>query len=144
MVHILQATQPPPNADNKENDGGRVERAYIPSLGLSNKATTMDGAEEDVGDNDKDVDAVLRKATLYLPLERDLGALSLWLETRKLFGHNMELSCVTSTLEARTAVQGPDDQTFPILVTSTTKARPALPITDVEFLSLIQLLRGQR
>jgi elongator complex protein 2 len=76
----------------------RVERAYIPSLGLSNKASASEGAEEDK------VDAVERSLesstveSMRLPLERDLGAVSLWPEIQKFFGHNTEIYCLASTL----------------------------------------------
>ena len=75
-----------------EDDSDRVERAFIPSLGLSNKASAADGAEQDES-GDEPVEVASR-----LPLERDLGAVSLWPETRKLFGHNTELYCLASTL----------------------------------------------
>lgn len=127
-VRVLQATQPSgtDKDGNKENVAvERVERAYIPSLGLSNKATAADGAEEDVLD---DVNEDNNKPkTVELPYERDLGALSLWLESRKMFGHNTELFCVTSTLEAKSAAlqkggdAGAEEEA--LLVASTAKAR---------------------
>jgi WD40 repeat protein len=39
-----------------------------------------------------------------LPLERDLGAVSLWPEVQKLFGHDTELYCLTSTVESCTSI----------------------------------------
>ena len=135
-LRMLQAIQPAatsPAPGHEENDKenrdtlvtdsiDRVERAYIPSLGLSNKATAADGAEEDV--QDAEDGNPQQQKTVTLPSERDLGALSLWLETRKMFGHNTELFCVTSTLEAKTASANhePEDE-FPILVASAAKAR---------------------
>ncbi|KAL7580991.1 hypothetical protein ACA910_005804 [Epithemia clementina (nom. ined.)] len=94
----------------------RVERAYIPSLGLSNKATASEGAEED--SPEEQVNSLQR-----LPLERDLGAVSLWPEVQKLFGHTTELYCVTSTLTARSIAGLCDAEGSAVLVASSCKAR---------------------
>lgn len=124
------------------NDGReRVERAYIPSLGLSNKASADDGAEEDLGDRD---DAA-NMEQIKLPLERDLGAVSLWPEVRKLYGHNTELFCLTSTLAAQsgTEIEGAYQE---VLVASSAKAREiqdaSIRIWDVEKGKCIQTLVG--
>lgn len=95
----------------------RVERAYIPSLGLSNKASAADGAEEDTPDESANNQ---NRSQVKLPLERDLGVASLWPEANKLFGHKTELYCLTSTLESHDSSSGdPSD----ILVASSCKAR---------------------
>jgi elongator complex protein 2 len=88
----------------------RVERAYIPSLGLSNKASPADAATEDE-ENENET-----QPTIRLPLERDLGAVSLWPEVQKLFGHNTEIYCLSASSGTS------DDST---LVASTSKARDA-------------------
>ena len=121
----------------------RVERAYIPSLGLSNKASADDGAEEDLGDCDEINSADTEK--IKLPLERDLGAVSLWPEVRKLYGHNSELFCLTSTLTAQSSTEI-DIAYKEVLVASSAKARDvqgaSIRIWDVEKGKCIQILAG--
>jgi len=102
------------------DDTERVERAFIPSLGLSNKATAAEGAEEDAPDDSLSSNT----NRLKLPLERDLGAVSLWPEVQKLFGHKTELYCVTSTLEAQSSYTTTSN-TSDVLVASSCKARDA-------------------
>jgi elongator complex protein 2 len=101
----------------------RVERAYIPSLGLSNKASAADAAAED--DENEEAGTA---TTTRLPLERDLGAVSLWPEIQKLFGHTTEIYC----LAASTA----NDH---VIVASSAKARDA---NDAQ-LRLWNVLTGQ-
>ena len=95
----------------------RVERAYIPSLGLSNKATASEGAEDDTPDE------TATGSMLRLPLERDLGAVSLWPEVQKLFGHTSELYSVSSSLEARSVIGLTDSESDGALLASSCKAR---------------------
>ncbi|GKY91911.1 hypothetical protein MPSEU_000162700 [Mayamaea pseudoterrestris] len=103
----------------------RVERAYIPSLGLTNKATAADGAEVDIDDEDATL-STPSKVKSRIPLERDLGSESIWPEVQKLFGHNSELYCLTSTCEAQFGVRSDDTSTSAdTLVASSTKARDA-------------------
>jgi len=101
------------NTSNKEGSDGenqssswRVERAFMPSLGLTNKATADPEDQEvskfgPVDDND-DVAQPLdskttRSTTLQYPnVERDLAVTTLWPESRKLFGHESELVCLAS------------------------------------------------
>lgn len=132
--------------ESKEDSGiSRVERAYIPSLGLSQKASAVDGAEMDTSETD--VVAVKEEAYLRLPLERDLGVISLWPEVRKLFGHNTELFCLASIVSARS---GPKFESSPyandVLVASSTKARDvddaAIRLWDAEKGKCIQVLSG--
>lgn len=85
----------------------RVDRAFIPSLGLSNKGNAKEGAEQDGGG--------MSESSTQLPLERDLGALSLWPEILKLYGHNTELIRVISTTTPKNGA----------LVASCAKAREA-------------------
>jgi elongator complex protein 2 len=102
-----------------------VERAFLPSLGLSNKATAeceQESAKYAGPTNDDDfVEALdtVESGTideLKLPSERDLGVTTLWPETRKLFGHESELVC----LDAYRAPEGTD---CPSLIASSCKAR---------------------
>jgi elongator complex protein 2 len=106
----------------------RVDRAYIPSLGLSNKSTAVDAAEEE-GPAEKTLVSTYGKVC-PLPMERDLGSVSLWPEIVKLFGHNTELYCLASTLAARTCQEFSDTRPSDVLVSSACKAR------DVESASI--------
>ena len=117
----------------------RVDRAYIPSLGLSNKATAADGAEEDTSE--------ASVANTQLPLERDLGAVSLWPEIRKLYGHNTELARLSSTVSARTAsAYSSSEYTKELLVASSAKARDVedacIRLWNVEESRCAQVLTG--
>ena len=123
----------------------RVERAFIPSLGLTNKATAAEGAEEDV---DEDAPQVQNAVEVRLPMERDLGSESIWPEVRKLFGHNTEVYCLASTCAARTAgglcsplISGFKDDT---IVASSAKARDdeaaCIRIWDVSSSKCVQVL----
>lgn len=117
----------------------RVERAYIPSLGLSNKATASEGAEQDSSTG-------VSESNSQLPLERDLGAESLWPEIRKLYGHNTELTRLTSTLTAKTAIQTDTISTKEILVASSAKARDVeaacIRLWNVSENRCVQILTG--
>ena len=138
-IKILEATKGTTNLSSDDNVG-RVERAYIPSLGLSNKASAADGADEDTDGAAEEHDA------LHLPLERDLGAVSLWPEVGKLYGHNTELYCLTSTQTARSGT--PIDAPFANenFVASSAKARDikdaSIRIWDVESGKCVQVLSG--
>jgi elongator complex protein 2 len=126
-----------------EDNVTRVERAYIPSLGLSNKVSAADGAEEDSGETDSST------ATRFqLPLERDLGAVSLWPEVRKLFGHTTETYCLASTVGARTGLLSFATSPFAndVLLASSAKARDVeaanIRIWDVQEGKCMQVLEG--
>jgi WD40 repeat protein len=103
----------------------RVERAFLPSLGLSNKATADPEQEstkyagplnDDNFVNSLNTVEYKHGNRVKLPSERDLGVTTLWPETRKLFGHDSELVC----LDACRAQEGSN---FPTLVASSCKAR---------------------
>jgi elongator complex protein 2 len=128
----------------------RVERAFIPSLGLSNKASATEAAEEDssFARNPNGLDS-LSVETVKLPLERDLGAVSLWPEVQKLFGHNTEIYCLTSMQTARTSRSlNPvhDNNNDYMIVASSAKARDekdaAIRLWDVTENRCIQILVG--
>jgi elongator complex protein 2 len=113
--HLLHRASPrvqPAAVDSNQ----RVDLAFIPSLGLSNKATASEGAEQDTGG--------VSESITQLPLERDLGALSLWPETLKLYGHNTELTRLTSTTTAMSGT-GISEEVVQkdVLVASSAKAR---------------------
>ena len=116
----------------------RVERAFIPSLGLSNKASAANRAEE--SELIASGDAATGKTSadkISLPLERDLGVVSLWPEVYKLFGHNTELYCLASNAGE---VNGD------VLVASSCKARDveaaAIRLWNVEEGKCVQVLSG--
>ncbi len=102
----------------------RVECAFMPSLGLSNKAsadTDQESSKYSGPVNDdvfaQTLDTVEGDFTgLKLPSERDLGVTTLWPEARKLFGHETELVC----LDAYRAPSGSKEVS---LVASSCKAR---------------------
>jgi len=112
----------------------------MPSLGLSNKDTAADGADEDTS-------GASASSTL-LPLERDLGSISLWPETRKLYGHNSEIARLASTLSARTCISTVFSTPYidQVLVASSTKARDVntanIRIWDVDRNKCLQILQG--
>ena len=107
-------------SDDETDPVDRVDRAYIPSLGLSNIASAAEAAEEQ--DDEKD-GSPEESQELELPMERDLGAVSLWPEVEKLFGHNTELYCLTSNVTARTKVALSTEAPDEIIVASSCKAR---------------------
>lgn len=113
---LLQRVNPRVQLAAAESISQRVDRAYIPSLGLSNKATASEGAEQDTGG--------VSESSTQLPLERDLGALSLWPEIQKLYGHNTELTRLTSTTTAKSGMGiSKDTAQKDVLVASSAKAR---------------------
>eukprot|EP00536_Pseudo-nitzschia_multiseries_P000334 jgi/Psemu1/769/gm1.769_g len=124
----------------RNNDISRVDRAYMPSLGLSNKDTAADGADEDT--------AAASISSTMLPLEKDLGSTSLWPETRKLYGHNSEIARLASTLSARTcqSLEYSTPYFDQILVASSTKARDVntanIRLWDVDMNRCLQTLQG--
>ena len=137
--------------DNKEYEN-RVERAFIPSLGLSNRATADDAMEEDSfansgsvllksGDTNSEISMIslLKDIIDILPHERDLGVVSLWPEVRKLYGHQMELVCLASN-----AVQC-DEAGRKVYLASSCKARDAanatIRIWDVERNMCLDILK---
>ena len=124
----------------RNDDVARVDRAYMPSLGLSNKDTASEGADEDTGE--------ASASTTSLPIERDLGSTSLWPETFKMYGHNSEIARLSSTLSARTclSVPFPSHYVNQVLVASSTKARDVNTATirlwDMKKNRCLQTLQG--
>ena len=131
-----------------ENQSWRVERAFMPSLGLSNKATADTDQESSKFSGPTSVDtfeAMLdtvegKSAELQLPSERDLGVTTLWPEARKLFGHESELVCLC----AYRAQPGAGE---PTLVASSCKARndvasAAIRLWDAKRGKCVGILKG--
>jgi elongator complex protein 2 len=139
--------------DPKEANTERIERAFIPSLGLSNRAEPSGAMEEGDGftsvpelsvskDEETENDNTkfdLRKISHMLPHERDLGVTSLWPEVRKLYGHQTEMICLATT--AVRVHKGCDK----ILVASSCKARDtenaAIRLWDVEKNMCLDILK---
>jgi WD40 repeat protein len=138
-IKVLKATGNTSSTDGSDAFS-RAERAYIPSLGLSNKASAADGAEEDTEGVSS---ASNSQKGFSLPLERDLGAVSLWPETSKLYGHNTELYRLTSTVAAAPLDSVGSNE---VLVASSAKARDAedasIRIWNVATGKCLQVLSG--
>ena len=128
------------NSPQVNDDTERVDRAYMPSLGLSNKDTASDGADEDTGE--------ASTSSSVFPIERDLGSKSLWPETLKMYGHNSEIARLSSTLSARTNPFSEFSSPYmdQVLVASSTKARDVNTATirlwDVDTNRCLQTLQG--
>ena len=134
--------------DSANDDLDRPERAFLPSLGLSNRTTVTGGIDEDNGFGETGTSAASdptltneNQATksqlkVKLPTERDLGVVSLWPEARKLFGHHYEVVCVAAATTP----------TGDVIVASTCKARDvenaAILIFDVNGGRCLQILKG--
>lgn len=140
MLRLVSGARGEKNTSIISNDISRVDRAYMPSLGLSNKDTAVDGADEDT--------AAASTSSTLLPIEKDLGSTSLWPETRKLYGHNSEIARLASTLSARTCLSLRYSTPYfdQILVASSTKARDVntatIRVWDVNANRCLQTLQG--
>jgi len=105
-IQGLRSTAGPSSGEDSgesQPSSWRVERAFLPSLGLSNKATADTDQESSkfagpTSNDNETLDVVAGEGdgnnSLQLPSERDLGVTTLWPETRKLFGHESELVCL--------------------------------------------------
>jgi elongator complex protein 2 len=140
FTRLLQEISAEPVPIDRDDPVERFERAYIPSLGLSNKPSAADGAEEDTSGVSESITA--------LPLERDLGSVSIWPEMLKLYGHSTELARLTCTLSARSGNKSFDSSKYAkdILVASSAKARDPdaarIRIWDVRENKCVQILSG--
>ena len=137
----------PSSVDDKD-DLDRPERAFLPSLGLSNRTTVTGGIEEEDGFEATGTPNVSDPASnnenrpaqnqpkVKLPTERDLGVVSLWPESRKLFGHHYEVVCVAATTTP----------TGNVIVASACKARDvenaSIMIFDISSGRCLQVLKG--
>ena len=118
----------------------RPERAFLPSLGLSNRTAIAGGVEEEHGyeavTNDDTDNNTASSLQVELPTERDLGVTTLWPESRKLFGHHYEVVCVASTITS----------TGNVIVASACKARDvqnaSIMIFEVQSGKCLQVLKG--
>ena len=131
-----------------EDELDRPERAFLPSLGLSNRTTVTGGIEEEDGfetagtstasdpTSNNENQTSQNQPKVKLPTERDLGVVSLWPESRKLFGHHYEVVCVAATTTP----------TGDVIVASACKARDvenaSIMIFDVSSGRCLQVLKG--
>lgn len=76
----------------------RVQRAYIPELGLSNRAAEMMSKEEKVEQSSRNVQGLTWTAP---PLEGQLADYTVWPEVQKLYGHVNGLMCVVVSHNGR-------------------------------------------
>ena len=160
-LRVLQSIKQA-RGDNTRNEEGsevekksslwRVERAFMPSLGLTNKATADPEDQEvskfgPVDDDNDDVAQPLESATTtksttlqYPNVERDLAVTTLWPESRKLFGHESELVCLAS-------YRAPSGSDMSSLVASSCKARndvesAAIRLWDAKKGKCVGILKG--
>ena len=152
-IKLLQKLHPNNNI-NEQDLLERVDRAYIPSLGLSNRATAADAMEEGrdanlvaiIDDTSVCEDISALDITQSLPNERDLGVASLWPEARKLFGHQTELVCLASNANyVRTATENENRN---LIVASSCKARDvenaSIRLWEVESSTCVQVLKVRK
>eukprot|EP01034_Spumella_vulgaris_P028955 gene28953-35916_t len=79
------------HVDADSHAEGRVVQAYIPELGLSNKAMeTMSSQEK----REQEARCVSSIDWRFHPLEGQLADHTLWPEVKKLFGHNNDVMCM--------------------------------------------------
>jgi len=148
LLHKIDGQNNPEEATNE-----RVDRAFIPSLGLSNRPEPSGAMEEGDGYStvpELDVSTIqesrkddshfdLKNILCILPHERDLGVTSLWPEVRKLYGHQTEMICLATTAGR---VHTGDDK---ILVASSCKARDSenavIRLWDVERNMCVDILK---
>jgi len=101
LVHGLQNRNSTWEGEKEKlESNSRVERAYIPSLGLSNKGMLPTSEHNDESNGEVEIPTSNQgesNSIPPLPLERDLGVTTLWPEVRKLYGHESELVCLAST-----------------------------------------------
>jgi elongator complex protein 2 len=98
---------------------GKIQRAFIPALGLSNKAADLMNSselEEQEARHVQDMDWTTP------PLEGQLADHTLWPETRKLFGHTGDVMCMAiahSGAVLASACKGRNPETSSIIIWDT-------------------------
>jgi elongator complex protein 2 len=97
--------------DNEKSSISRVRRAYIPELGLSNRAAEMMSMQEKTEQDARNVQGL---DWTHAPLEGQLADYTVWPEIQKMYGHNNGVVCIAishcgrylaSTCKARDAEQ---------------------------------------
>jgi elongator complex protein 2 len=83
------------NGDTLDTDRAKrnVDRAYIPELGLSNKASELMSGAEKAEYESRGVHAISWTNGLA-PLEGQLADYTVWPETKKLYGHTNDIVCM--------------------------------------------------
>jgi elongator complex protein 2 len=92
-----------------DNENKRISKAYIPELGLSNKAAQLMSNEEK---KELEIRGVNGVDWTYAPLEGQLADHTIWPEVKKLFSHNNDVTCIDTSADG-------------ILIASASKARDA-------------------
>ena len=77
--------------DTQSSREGKIVKAYIPELGLSNKAADLMSKQEQEEQQSRGVVAIDWNSA---PLEGQLADHTLWPEVKKLFGHFNEIMCM--------------------------------------------------
>jgi len=87
--------------EEEEGEEGEMQRAYTPSLGLSNKGGSfgrgeevdllLEGDVDSAGDGNGNGSSRPYATDSVVPTERDLGVLTLWPETGKMYGHGNDV-----------------------------------------------------
>lgn len=101
-------------------DPERIQRAFIPALGLSNKAASLMSTNEVEEQESRHVELM---DWTEPPLEGQLSDHTLWPETRKLFGHTGDIMCIAISHSGSilaTACKGRNPETSSIILWSTT------------------------
>ncbi|KAL7537175.1 hypothetical protein ACHAXR_007644 [Thalassiosira sp. AJA248-18] len=166
-----QRQQSEEELDQQHPSSWRVERAFMPSLGLSNKATADTTEDQEsskfsnnnntTNNNGNDDQTMLDNTIvveggssiksigeLKLPSERDLGVTTLWPESRKLFGHESELVCLDAYRAPSSSLSGGSVvDTTTTLVASSCKARndvasAAIRLWDARKGKCVGILKG--
>ena len=75
-----------------ENSTQRIQRAYIPELGLSNKSADLMSKQEKMEQETRNVGGLDWNQP---PLEGQLADHTIWPETKKLFAHNYDIVAIT-------------------------------------------------
>lgn len=116
----------------QSTDPSRIQRAFIPALGLSNKAASLMSTNEVEEQESRHVELMDWSEP---PLEGQLADHTLWPEIRKLFGHTGDMMCIAISHSGSilaTACKGRNSETSSILLWSTSTMSQIGMITSHE------------
>ena len=106
MLRLFEAPMSFKHPDSHWGNGSRqadATSAFIPELGLSNKAVYKTNADVDSDLQGQDAHRVTsfgaERSHTTAPLEEELKQSTIWPETGKLYGHGNEISCVAVNLK---------------------------------------------
>lgn len=115
----VDATDAPLPARAPPAGSARIQRAFIPALGLSNKAASLMNSSEMEEQESRGVDLMDWQEP---PLEGQLSDHTLWPEMRKLFGHTNDVMCMSISHDGAilaSACKGRNPETSSIILWST-------------------------